>query len=332
MIEVSIICPTFNEERFIESCIQSILHQDLPTTNWELLIVDGESTDKTRELVRGYLEQYSNIRLLDNPHRTAPYAMNIGIKSARGEYVVRIDAHVGYPLNYISTLVNYLHRYPEVKNVGCACITEPRSNTKKAKAIAEVLANRFGVGGSQFRLGVTKVMEVDTVPFGCFRKADFETFGYYDERLTRNQDIELNNRIRQSGGKILLIPDINCTYYSRDTYSELIRNNYGNGKWNILTVYYTHNFKSLSLRHFVPLLFILSIILPLCFIPLWWSIASLAIASLAVYTIMICCISFRIALTKRLNFILLCWAFVVLHISYGLGSLLALIQLPFLKR
>ena len=89
---VSIICPIYNEERFIEACIQSVLAQDLPKENWELLLVDGGSTDKTRVLIAPYLEQYANIRLLDNEHRTAPYAMNIGIRAAKGEYILMIDS------------------------------------------------------------------------------------------------------------------------------------------------------------------------------------------------------------------------------------------------
>ena len=316
-MSVSIICPTYNEEPFIDSCIQSVLAQDIPFDQWELLIVDGGSTDQTRKLIEPYQKQYPNIRLLDNPKRTVPYAMNIGIRAAKGEYICRIDAHADYPMNYISTLLGYINSLSDAVNVGAACITRPRSESNKARAIAAVLSDKFGVGGSAFRLGVSKVTETDTVPFGFFRREVFERVGLYDERLTRNQDIELNKRIKQYGGKIYLVPDVTCTYYARDTYSALAHNNYANGKWNILTVYYTKSFRSLGLRHFIPLLFVISLITGV---------------TIPIYLLLMSVIALRLSIQKDLLFGYVLWAYVVLHISYGVGSLVGLLQLPFRKR
>ena len=313
---VSIICPTYNEEPFIEACIQSVLAQDLPCEQWELLLVDGGSTDQTRTLIVTYLKRHTNIRLLDNPHRTVPYAMNIGIRAAQGEYVCRIDAHAAFPTNYISTILRYTNDLPNVANVGTACITMPRNDSDKARAIAAVLSHKFGVGNSSFRIGVNKVTEVDTVPFGFFRRTVFDQVGLYDERLTRNQDIELNKRITQSGGKIYLIPDITCTYYARDTFSTLAQNNFANGKWNILTVYYTKTFRSLGLRHFIPLLFVLSLFTGI---------------SIALYLIVMSVIALRLSASQDLHFGYVLWAFIVLHICYGTGSLVGLLELPFVK-
>ena len=317
MVVVSIICPIYNEEQFIENCIQSILAQDYPSSKRELLLVDGGSTDRTRELIEPYLKLYSNIQLIDNPHRTAPYAMNIGIRAAKGKYICRIDAHSSFPANYVSTLLRHMQEIPDAANVGAACRTEPRNNSPKAKAIALVLSNRFGVGGSSFRIGVDRVTEVDTVPFGFFKKHIFEEVGLYNESLTRNQDIEFNKRIVHMGGKIYLIPDTYCTYYARATYTDLASNNYANGKWNILTVHYTNDIRSLSLRHFIPLLFVISIPTGI---------------SIILYLVIMSIISFRLALQYRLNYLYMLLAFIVLHISYGVGSLIGLIQLPFLKK
>lgn len=314
---VSIVCPLYNEELFIERCIQSILAQDLPREQWELLLVDGGSTDQTRTLIAPYQKEHSNIRLLDNPNRIVPYAMNIGIRAAKGEYICRIDAHADYPMNYISTLLSYMNSLPDATNVGAACITRPRSESDKARAIAAVLSDKFGVGGSAFRLGVNKVTETDTVPFGFFRREVFDKVGLYDERLTRNQDIELNKRIKQSGGKIYLVPDVTCTYYARDTYSALARNNYANGKWNILTVFYTKSFRSLGFRHFVPLLFVISLVTGI---------------TIPIYLLIMSVIALRLSMQKGLRFGYVLWAYVVLHISYGTGSLVGLLQLPLRKR
>ena len=314
---VSLICPIYNEERLIETCLQSVLVQDFPKEQWELLLIDGGSTDKTRSLLAPYLKLYTNIRLLDNPHRTVPYAMNIGIRAAKGVYICRIDAHASYPTNYISTLLRYTTELPDAANVGVGCITKPRNDSDNARAIAAVLSDKFGVGGSDFRIGVNKVTETDTVPFGFFKRTIFEKVGYYDERLTRNQDIELNKRISAYGGKIYLIPDTTCIYYARATYSELANNNFENGKWNILTVYYTKDFSSLSLRHFIPLLFVLSLITGV---------------PILLYLLVMSIVSLRLCAKRQLRFHYVLWAFTVLHICYGAGSITGLLKLPFMKR
>ena len=329
---VSIICPIYNEQAFIGQCILSMLAQDFPRNKWELLLIDGGSSDSTRQLILPYTQEYNNIHLIDNPHRIVPFAMNIGIGAALGDYICRIDAHSSFPSNYISTLVRYMKHLPDASNVGAVCKTEPRNNSHKARAIASVLSNRFGVGNSAFRVGISEVTAVDTVPFGFYKREVLEKVGLYNERLTRNQDIELNKRIIANGGKVYLVPDTYCIYYARATYLQLALNNFGNGKWNLLTVYYTHDYRSLSLRHFIPLLFILSLLLPLCIMPLWQPIGWLSALSLFSYLLLINAVALKEAIMKHLHFLAILWAFIVLHISYGVGSLVGLITLPFLKR
>lgn len=332
MIRVSIICPVYNEESSIDRCIQSMLAQDYPSSQWELLLIDGGSRDRTRDLIQPYLLENKNVHLLDNPNRTSPYAMNIGIRNAQGEYICRVDAHAAFPANYISTLLHYIEQLPDAANVGVACRTEPRNDSPKARAIAAVLSNRFGVGNSTFRLGTTGVTEADTVPFGFFRKEIFTQVGMYNEHLTRNQDIELNKRIKAHGGKLYLVPDTYCTYYARATYSDLASNNYGNGRWNILTVHYTRDFHTLSIRHFIPLLFVLSLVIPICLIPIWSVLGWLSALSLCAYLILITAISAKESLCHHIHFIYLLLAFIVLHFSYGAGSLIGILHVPFIRR
>ncbi|MCD8045020.1 MAG: glycosyltransferase family 2 protein [Bacteroides sp.] len=253
-IILSVICPVYNEIKYIDACIHSILLQDYPQENIEILFVDGMSTDGTRDLINGYAKSNPFIRLVDNPRRIVPIAMNIGIRASKGDIIIRLDAHALYPTNYFSALVRQLVAL-DIDNVGAACRTGVLNKNQKTLAIKEVLSNRFGVGNSTFRLGVDKVMEVNTVSFGCWRKDVFGKYGYYDERLMRNQDIELNKRIIRGGGHICLIPDTYSTYLARETFRGIARNNYLNSKWNILTVFYTKQFSSLSIRHFIPLLF-----------------------------------------------------------------------------
>lgn len=327
---LSVICPIYNEEKYIAKCIDSILAQDYPHDDMEILLVDGMSKDKTRDIVSGYIDKYHFIKILDNPYKIVPYAMNIGIQNARGDIIIRLDAHATYELNYFSVLVHSLKRL-RADNVGSVCKTDVLNKNAKTLAIREVLCNKFGVGNSTFRTGITKEMEVDTVPFGCWRKSVFDKYGLYDIRLVRNQDIELNKRILHGGGKIYIVPNTYCTYLARETFKALAKNNYGNGKWNILTVYYTKQLKSLSVRHFVPLMFLLSLIIPLLLSMIYFPFILLSLTSLLVYLFFIAGISLKLSLHKNLNFFYLLTSFIVLHVSYGWGSLMGLLKLPFIK-
>lgn len=325
---LSVVCPIYNEEKYIAKCIDSILAQDYPKDDLEIIFVDGMSTDKTREIVEEYSQKYPFIRLIDNPDRIVPPAMNKGILASKGDVIMRLDAHATYASNYFSVLVKALDDYG-ADNVGAVCRTDVLNKTPKALAIKEVLSNKFGVGNSTFRTGVDKVMEVDTVPFGCWRRDVFDKYGLYDVRLVRNQDIELNKRILRGGGKILIVPNTYCTYLARENYKALAKNNFGNGKWNILTVFYTKQFDSLSIRHFIPLAFVLSLILPLLCSVIYWPIAFVAFLSLLAYLGLVGAISAKLSISKNLNFRYLIASFIVLHVSYGWGSLVGLLSLPF---
>lgn len=328
---LSVICPIYNERKYIVQCIDSILEQNYPKDDMEVLFVDGMSNDGTRDIVNEYSEKYPFIHLLDNPKKIVPYAMNTGIEAAKGDIIIRLDAHANYENNYFSVLCKRLVELG-ADNVGTVCKTDVLNKTPKTLAIREVLSNKFGVGNSTFRTGIDKEQEVDTVPFGCWRRDVFEKYGLYDVRLVRNQDIELNKRIHRGGGKIFIVPDSYCTYLARENYHALAKNNYANGKWNILTVYYTNQLKSLSIRHFVPLLFILSLIIPTLASLLWCPFVSLSIVSLSLYICVLGSISLNLSINKKLSFFYLLISFIVLHCSYGWGSLMGALKLPFLKK
>lgn len=328
---LTVICPIYNEEKYIAQFLESLLQQDYPKDDLEILLVDGMSKDRTREIVAEYTVRYPFIRLIDNPDKIVPYAMNRGIDAAKGDIIMRLDAHASYQPDYFSVLVDGLERL-QADNVGTVCKTDVLNKTPKTLAIREVLGNKFGVGNSTFRTGIEHEQEVETVPFGCWRKEVFEKYGKYDVRLVRNQDIELNKRIIRGGGKIYILPDTYCTYLARETWHSLAKNNYGNGKWNILTVYYTRQMKSLSLRHFIPLLFVLGVILP-AIVGIFWHPAFLLSAFvLLVYLLALGAVSAKLVITKKLNFFYLLWSFITLHCSYGWGSLMGILSLPFKKR
>jgi glycosyltransferase involved in cell wall biosynthesis len=290
----------------------------------EILIIDGMSSDKTRNIVKSYEQKYDFIKLIDNVKKIVPVAMNLGIKQASGEYIIRLDAHAEYPRDYFSKLIVW-HRKLDADNVGAVIQTEVKHHTPKSIAIKKVLSSRFGVGNSDFRVGVKVPKEVDTVPFGCYPKEVFEKYGYYDERLVRNQDIELNKRIVNNGGKIYLVPEVQCTYYARETLKDLAKNNYANGLWNILTAYYTGSVRSLSLRHFIPLFFVLSLLLPLL-LSLWEvRLLWLSALSLCSYLTLVIIISLKTTDEQTTVWDLVI-DFLTLHLSYGIGSLVGMFQ------
>ena len=214
--KVSVICPVFNEERFIEPCLMSILEQDYPKEYIEVFIIDGNSTDKTRDIVSRYTREHSFIKLLDNPRRYVPYALNMGLEVASGEVIMRLDGHCTYPTNYISELVKYLYLL-NADNVGGVWNTQPAKNTVICQAIAQASSHPFGVGGSMHKIGTSKIIETDTVPFGCYKREVFEKTGLFDTDLVRNQDDEFNGRLLKLGGKIFLIPQVIINYTARDS-------------------------------------------------------------------------------------------------------------------
>ncbi len=327
---LSVICPIYNEEKYIAKCIESILAQDYPKDDLEVLFVDGMSTDKTREIIAGYAEKNPFIRIYDNPERIVPYAMNLGILASRGEIVIRLDGHVEYPENYFSALVKYL-RELGADNVGGLCETLPCGPSAKETAIAEVLSSSFGMGNSYFRIGCAGIRQVDTVPFGCFRRTVFDEVGLYDVELARNQDGELNGRIIRNGGKIYLIPSIVTRYYARDTISKVYRMFYQYGLYKPLV-----NKKlgrPASCRQFFPPLFVLGLIFGAALSCMHWIIATIYAAVLALYIALALC--FTIKSVKKTGKIgLLVYqplVYFIVHFGYGWGHLTGICKLA-LKR
>ena len=231
--KVSVICPVFNEEKFIEECIMSIIEQDYPQDMMEVLFVDGRSTDKTREIIERYMRQYPFIKLLDNPERIVPYALNRGLEAAKGEVIMRLDGHCTYPTNYISELVRYLYQL-NADNVGGVWNTQPAKDTPICQAIAQASSHPFGVGGSMHKIGASKIIETDTVPFGCYKREIFEKTGPFDIDLVRNQDDEFNGRLHNLGGKIYLIPQVIINYTARDTLCKMRKMYYQYGLYKPL--------------------------------------------------------------------------------------------------
>lgn len=247
---VSIVIPCRNEERHLVECLQSAVQQDYPQI-LEILCVDGGSTDRSRELVLQMAATDPRIRLVENPYRVVPHAMNIGIEASGGEIIVRLDAHSVFPSEYVRRCVAGL-RETNAWNYGGVVVNRVRTNTTVARAIAALTNHPFGVGNSYFRHARQR-REVDTVPFGCFPRWVFESIGLFDERLVRNQDNEFNARIQRAGGTIVLDPGIQIGYFNQETLKGLLWQAWWTGSWNAITHFlcpYTFRW-----RHALPGLF-----------------------------------------------------------------------------
>jgi len=332
MEKLSIIIPCRNEEKYIAACLDSVINTDYPKDYLEVFVIDGQSSDTTRKIVEEYTKNFSFIHLMINKNKTVPYAMNMGIKESSGEYIIRLDAHGVFPNDYFSKLISWSKKL-NADNIGAIWITDVNNKNPKTNAIKTVLSSKFGVEDSFFRIGgIEQATEVDTVPFGCYKKDVFTKIGFYNHRLTRNQDIELNKRLKKNGGRIFLLPDLFSTYYARETFWGIANNNFGTGLWNILTVYITRRVTSLSLRHFIPLLFLLSLILPL--ISMIWipSLGYIALSSFALYALTLLIVSLKV-IDKGTSIYYIGMAFLVLHFSYGFGSFLGIFRIDlFVKR
>lgn len=216
MALVSAIVPCFNEREHIDACLESLTHFELPTGDeLEMLVIDGDSTDETPKLVEEWTRRDPRIRLMRNPSRYSPHAMNIGVTAARGEYIARIDAHSVYPRDYLRLCLETIRR-TGADNVGGTCVTLPRGEGYGASVVQALTTHKFGVGDSGFRTAAPEG-PTDTVPYGFFRRNVFDRVGRYDERLIRAQDYEFNRRIRKHGGTIWINPAIHLAYYQQPT-------------------------------------------------------------------------------------------------------------------
>ena len=314
-ISVSVIIPVYNEERYIDGCMRSLIAQTYPREEMEWIVIDGNSTDRTGEILARYAENYP-LRVLFNEKRVTPMSLNMGVRAASGRYIIRFDAHASFPPDYIENCVDCLETI-EADNVGG--YVETKAEGLVGGAIAKILSSRFGVGGSAFRTG-ERGGYVDTVPFGAFRREVFDRIGLFNEELLRSEDNDINARIIASGGKVYLSEKIRSVYYCRDSIPAFLKQGLQNG--NVLFRTIRQNPRAMRLRHFVPFFFLLSLILlPLIGIslrPIRW----LFLAELAVYLALDVCFSFFDGSPDK--GIVTLWLYPLYHVTYGLGSLLGL--------
>lgn len=267
---VSVIVPCRNEQAFIERSLDSILGSDYPRL--EVIVADGMSTDRTREFLGDRAARDPRLRVIDNPERITPVALNRAIAASAGEVVVRFDAHAVMPADYIRRLVELLYS-SGAQNAGGSIRTLPQSRGPFAGPIAAALSSRFGVGNSGFRTRHAQKgpRQADTVFGGCWRREVFHLLGGFNEQLARGQDLEFNLRLRRAGGKIVLDPEIVCDYYARSDLASFSRHSFHNGLWAVMP-FGVSSIVPVRARHLIPLAFVTALMVSLA-LPFPWSVA-----------------------------------------------------------
>lgn len=225
---VTVAIPCLDEEAFIEACIDCVLRQDYPADRIEVIVADGGSRDRTRNILTRICSENARVRWIDNPQRIQAAAMNAIISEARGDVVVRLDAHCAYAENYVSKCVEILER-TGADNVGGA--QRPLAASLFQRALCAALDSPLGVGGARYRSASAEGF-VDTVWLGAFRRSVLLEVGMFDAGAITNEDAELNQRIVQAGGKVYLSPEIEAHYHPRGSFRALARQyfRYGFGR------------------------------------------------------------------------------------------------------
>jgi succinoglycan biosynthesis protein ExoA len=325
---VSVIMAVRNERRHIENALESLRRQKTPGWGIEIIVVDGNSSDGTDELVKRIASGDSRVELLINKHKKTPYAFNLGIQRARGEYICILGAHTTYAQDYIATCLEELKLHGAA---GCSgrLITRPGGNGLQARLVAWTLAHPFGTSARSMR--TRRAGFADTIPYPVFLKSAVLDAGAYNTQLHRNQDNDLNQRLRARGYKLYITDRTTCEYFVSPNLVSLATYAFNNGFWNIIS--FKMNPDSMSLRHFVPGAFVAVLLLSFLMLlysvtvhtQLWMLAPILLLAS--IYGLASIAVSCHIAFRERsVEALLMPITFFLLHVSYGAGTLSAVMS------
>lgn len=321
---VTVIIPMYKERAHINECLSSLIEQDYPPDRVEVLVVDGMSDDGSRDIVREFIQRHPSreISILDNSRRIPAAALNIGIREAQGDVIIRLDAHSFTASDFISKNVAYLSK------TKAACVGGPTQSVARCflgQAIALAMSSPFGVGNALFRYA-RKEQYVDTVAFGAYGKEVFEEIGLFDEELIYSEDNEFNHRLRKHGGKIFLTPEIKVFYYTRESLKELWRQYYHYGFGRIKLMVKSPD--SVMIRHLLPFTFVSTLLISGLLGVFDFLFRWLFLLILLSYVVALSFFSLRISAKRGWKYLLLLpAAFACLHFSYGLGMYGGLLNL-----
>lgn len=329
---VSVLMPVWNEAPSIEAAVRSVLQQDWPSRALELLVIDGGSTDGTREKLAQLAAQDPRLHVLHNPQRSIPAALNLGLKTARGPLLARLDGHGSWPPHYLRECVAHLDAIPGLVMVGGAWDCVGRGWL--GAAIARAVSSPWGVGNARYRTLPKHAppQRVDSVPFWVTRRETFQKVGLFHEGFPCHEDYEFNYRLRRAGGIVLLLPWLRAQYQVRPTLPRLTRQyaRYGHWKGRFLATAP----RSLQPRHAVPPLWMatgMGSMLGAAFHPAW---VRPALGWWTLYTLGLACATWKLSRPPREHAWSICSTLMLplvlflLHASWGLGVWSGLLRGP----
>ena len=324
--DISVLIPCRNEVQYIEKAVDSILNQEYPYGEIEVIIIDGLSDDGTLEVIERLIHKDNRVKIVQNTAQTTPHAMNLGLKTAKYDLILRIDAHAFAGQDFLKNNYKAITKGSDIMCAGGRINNIYENNI--SEIIGYAMSCSFGVGNATFRVGGNEGF-VDTVAFGVYKKEVFDKVGVFNEELIRNQDDELNFRITKQGYKILYDPAIQSFYYVRASVGKLYKQYYQYGYWK---VYVNRMHKTLtSVRQIIPVLFVLGLVLGAVLSLLVTSFAYLYVSGILFYIVL--ALVFGIKTTKSFKKGgMTALIFPVLHWSYGLGYLNGLLSFAILNR
>jgi succinoglycan biosynthesis protein ExoA len=311
---ISVVIPCRNEEKYISKCLSSLLNPKEVKDICEIFIVDGMSTDSTRAIVNEISNNHPQVKLLDNPKHSTPYALNVGIKNVKGEFIAILGAHAEYAPDYLTTCLELFNQHPDISCAGGPIISKGKNSFAKATALA--MSSVIGVGNAKHRFPEYEGY-AEMACFPVFRKNVFDKYGLYDESLIRNQDDEFCFRLTRGGEKIFISPKAKSAYYVRESPISLFKQYYQYGFWRV-AVLKKHKIP-ISYRQQVPIIFYALIIL-LAIFGLVFDNLILSVLFPTLYLLII--IAFNVPIFIKEKFAIAIRfpiAVLVLHLSYAIG-------------
>ena len=327
-VDISFILPIFNEEKAIESTLDSIITQRTSRL-FEILIADGRSTDNTRNIIEKKREHFNRIKLIDNKKKIVSVGFNLALSISKGDIIIRVDGHSKIDEYFIENCIKVFNQ------VNADCVGGPTkhlSSSYTGNIIRIAQTSDFGSGGVPFRKGISKGQYVDTVAFGAYKRSVFKKNGGYDEELIRNQDDELNFRLIQNNGKIWIDPTIKSSYYTRSSLSSFAKQYFQYGFYKVRVMQKRGSIA--SIRHLIPAIFVSYL---LFFLMLRYLNIQNSLVELVMIIYFALNMAFSLKYTVKNNFFPISWislffTYFIMHFSYGLGTLIGFIHSLFKQR
>lgn len=309
-VNITAAVAVYNEEEHIARCLEGLLSQDCAVP-FEIIVIDGMSTDRTADIVQSYARIDPRIRLLRNPRRLQVYAWNIALREARGEYFAMILGHAEYDPSYFSSCLETLQR---TRAAAVGGVQRPCATGMLGKAIAWCMSSALGMGNARFRY-TNEEEETDSV-FSIFsRTQTLLDAGGYDESLPFDEDSDLNYRLRRRGGKLIVSPSIHVRYHVRRSLKALWKQMFCYGYWRRCSQ--LKNRDAVPLRVFAPMLLVAGLALSaaLACTPL----RSAAIVIPGLYAAFLLTAATASVRRAGLAALLVPAAVSTMHVAYGLG-------------